>query len=76
MILLITLVDAPVKAIMNTTPVSSHITIAELNTAIDILHAARPVYKSILGLYGPIFIAQEKARPLMPACPVEVTEER
>ena len=76
MILLITLVDSPGKAKMNTTPVSCHITIAELNTAIDILQAARPAYKSILGLYGPIFITQEEARPLVQACPVEVTEDR
>jgi FdhE protein len=76
MILLITLVDALGKARMSKTPVSRHITIGELNTAFDILKAARPAYKSILSLYGPIFVAQEEARQLVQSCPVEVTEER
>jgi len=58
------------------TPVTGHVTIDELNTAIDKLKTTRPVYNSVLSLYGPIFVAQERAQVLVHSRPVEVQKER
>jgi len=58
------------------TPVTGHVTIDELITAIDKLKTTRPVYNSVLSLYGPIFVAQERAQVLVQSCPVEVQKER
>lgn len=58
------------------TRVSGHVSIDALTTAIDRINTTRPGYNSILSLYGPVFIAQERARVLVQLRPFDVPRER
>ena len=51
-------------------------TVDQIKKIIDPLETIRPTYRPILGLFGPIFLAQEKARHSVAIQPAKVREAR
>lgn len=57
-------------------PLAEHTTLDSIKNLIGQMKIIRPTYSSILRLYGPIFLAQEKARESVAAYPKNVTTVR
>ena len=55
---------------------TGHSTVDQIANLISKLENNRPAYSPILGLFGPIFLAQEKTRPSVAIQPVKVKEAR
>ena len=55
---------------------TGHSTVDQIANLISKLETIRPAYRPILGLFGPIFLAQEKARESVAVQPAKVKEAR